>query len=90
MIRDQQPAVEPEILALQALAWTIGQTALPERLLALTGMDAADLRARASERAVLAAVLGFLESNEPDLIACADALGVTAGQLVDARMKLDL
>lgn len=89
MIRRQQPAVEPEILALQALAWTIGQDELPDRLLALTGLDATDLRARAGEPAVLAALLGFLESHEPDLIACAAAMGVTANQLVDARMKLE-
>jgi Protein of unknown function (DUF3572) len=89
MIRHQQPAVEPDILALRALAWTIGQEGLPDRLLSLTGLDATDLRARASEPAVLVALIGFLESHEPDLIACATALGVTANQLVDARRKLE-
>ena len=89
MIRNQQPAVEPEILALQALTWTIGQTALRDRLLALTGLEVADLRARAGDPAVLAAVIGFLESHTPDLVACADALGVSADQLVNARMELD-
>lgn len=89
MIRHQQPSVEPETMALQALAWTLGQDDLPARLLALTGLDADDLRTRAAEPAVLAALVGFLESHEPDLIACAAALGVTPGQLTDARMKLE-
>lgn len=89
MIRDQQPAVEPAILALKALAWTLAQDALPDRLLALTGLDAADLRARAGDPEVLAAILRFLESHEPDLIACAAALHVTAKQLVNARMTLE-
>jgi hypothetical protein len=45
------------------------------RLLALTGLTPDDLRARLGERSVLAAILGFLEAHEPDLVACAEALG---------------
>ena len=48
--------------ALQALAWTLGDPARAERLLALTGLDPAELRARAGEPAVLAAALAFLET----------------------------
>ncbi|MGJ3628682.1 DUF3572 family protein [Sphingomonas sp. MMS24-JH45] len=38
---------------------------------------------------MLAAVLGFLEGHEPDLVACADALGTTPAALVRARHELD-
>jgi hypothetical protein len=38
---------------------------------------------------VLAAILGFLEAHEPDLLACADALGVKPAQLVEARRRLE-
>jgi hypothetical protein len=55
----------------------------------VTGLDAAGLRARAGEPALLAAALGFLEAHEPDLIACADALGVRPAQLVAARAALE-
>jgi hypothetical protein len=41
------------------------------------------------EPAVLAAVLGFLEAYEPDLIACAEALGMPPQALVDAREALE-
>jgi hypothetical protein len=76
-------------LALSALAWTLGEPARAERLLGVTGLDAPGLRARAGEPALLAAVLGFLEAHEPDLIACAEALGVTPEMLVSARGRLE-
>ncbi len=75
--------------ALQALAWTLAEPARAERLLALTGLDPAELRARAAEPAVLAAALAFLESHEPDLVACADALGMAPATLVAARGELE-
>lgn len=78
-----------EAIGLRALAWTLGDSARAERLLALTGLDPAGLRARAGEPALLAATLGFLESYEPDLIACAEALEETPGALVAARQKLE-
>ncbi len=79
----------PEALALQALVWTLGDDARAERLLALTGLDVPTLRAQAGEPATLAAVLGFLESHEPDLVACADAVGVPPAALVAARNILE-
>ena len=82
-------AANDEATALQALAWTLGDPARADRLLALTGLDPAGLRARAGEPAMLAAVLGFLEGHEADLVACADALGVVPAALVAARARLD-
>jgi hypothetical protein len=78
-----------EAIGLRALAWTLGDSVRAERLLALTGLDPAGLRARAGEPALLAATLGFLESYEPDLIACAEALEETPAALVAARQKLE-
>jgi hypothetical protein len=76
-------------LALSALAWTLADEARAERLLALTGLSGADLRERLAEAGVLAAVLGFLEAYEPDLVACAEALAVDPGALIDARRRLE-
>ncbi len=76
-------------LALRALAWSLGEDDRARRLLDLTGLEPADLRARAGEPAVLASVLGFLEAYEPDLLACADALGVRPEALVAARERLE-
>jgi hypothetical protein len=76
-------------LALEALVWTLGEPARANRLLDTTGLDPAELRARAGEPALLAATLGFLEAYEPDLIACADALAVKPSELVAARAALE-
>jgi hypothetical protein len=77
------------ILALSALAWTLADQPRAERLLSLTGLDADELRARAGEPALLAAVLGFLASHEPDLLACADALDVAPEALITAQQELE-
>ena len=74
-----------DALALAALAWTLEEPARAARLLGVTGLDAGGLRARAGEPALLAATLAFLEAHEPDLLACAAALGVRPVELVAAR-----
>ena len=76
-------------LALGALAWALSDAARAQRLLDLTGLSPHDLRARAADPDVLAAVLGFIEAHEPDLIACADATGTTPAALVAARHALE-
>lgn len=76
-------------LALSALAWTLADQPRAERLLALTGLDADTLRTRAGDPALLAAVLGFLASHEPDLLACADALDIAPEALIAAQQELE-
>jgi hypothetical protein len=80
---------DDEALALGALGWTLSEDARAERLLALTGLTVAGLREQLEDRAFLAAVLRFLEGHEPDLVACADELGVAPARLVAAREALD-
>ena len=81
--------LDPQTLALLALAWSLEDARRADRLLALTGLTTNDLRARAGEPALGAAVLGFLESHEPDLLACAESLGVKPDALVAARRELE-
>jgi adenine/guanine phosphoribosyltransferase-like PRPP-binding protein len=76
-------------LALTALGWTLADQPRAERLIALTGLTPADLRSRADDRTMLAAVIGFLEAHEPDLIACAEALGIAPARLVAVRGELE-
>jgi hypothetical protein len=80
---------DADVLGLQALVWTIGEPDRADRLIAVTGLDPDDLRARAGEPSVLAAVIGYLESHEPDLVACATALAVPPQALVGARHALE-
>lgn len=83
------PETNAEALALAALVWTLNEPARADRLLSVTGLTADDLRARAGDRALLSAVLAFLEAHEPDLIACAAALEVKPLILVETRRMLD-
>ena len=80
---------DPMTIALRALVWTLAAPDRADRMLALTGLAVDDLRARAGEPALLAAVLGFLEAYEPDLIACAEELEVRPEALVAARAQLE-
>ena len=87
MIREQTN--DAEAVGLRALGWTLSDDARAERLLALTGLTPETLRARVGERSLLAAMLRFLEDHEPDLVACAEALGLTPLELVEARRSLE-
>jgi len=80
---------DPAMLALRALVWTLAEPARALRLLDVTGLTPADLKASAGDPATLSALLGFLENHEPDLIACAEGIGVTPAALVAAHRELD-
>ncbi|CAN5339450.1 hypothetical protein BH09PSE3_BH09PSE3_04410 [soil metagenome] len=75
-------------VALSALVWILQDEDRADRLLALTGLDADGIRSRISDPTLMEAVLGYLESHEPDLIACANTLDVPPSALVLARERL--
>jgi len=79
---------DPYTLALLALGWLLSDERRADRLLSLTGLSAEGLRQGVGDPAVLDAVLGFLESHEPDLVACAEAIGASPSDLVNARRTL--
>ena len=80
---------DPVILALAALAATLGDDRRAQRFIDLTGIGTDELRLRAGEHALLAALLRFLEAYEPDLMSVAEALGVPPASLVEARRQLE-
>ena len=80
---------DAETLALSALAATLTDERRARRFLDLSGIDTEELRLRAAETALLAALLRFLEAHEPDLIDVADAIGVKPAELVAAREELE-
>lgn len=63
--------------ALAALGWVLSEDTRAQRFLALTGFAPEDLRARIADPEVHDAVRLFLEGHQPDLIACAEAIGVS-------------
>ena len=80
---------DPVAVALAALAATLGDDRRARRFLDLTGIGTDELKRRAADPALLAALIGFLEAHEPDLIAVAEAIGVDPSALSAARRGLD-
>lgn len=80
---------DAETLALSALAATLTDERRAQRFLDLSGIDTENLRRRAAEPALLAALLRFLEAHEPDLIDVAGAIGVKPEELIVAREELE-
>ena len=76
-------------MAFQELAWALTDETRADRLLSLTGLTPEGLRAGINDRGTQAAILAFLEAHEPDLVACADMIGVTPQALVAARQELE-
>lgn len=77
------------VTALSALGWIVQEPARADRLLALTGLSPESLREGVGNPSILAALLQYLEAYEPDLIACAEALGIEPLALVRARTTLE-
>lgn len=80
---------DPVALALAALGATVADPRRAQRLLDLTGIGAEELRVRATDPALLAAVIAFLEAHEPDMMAVAQEIGVGPGELAEARRMLE-
>jgi hypothetical protein len=83
------PPTDARAIALLALATALSDERRARRFLDLTGIGTDELRARAAEPALLAALLRFLEAHEPDLVAVAEAMDVKPGALVAARRELE-
>lgn len=83
-MRDEDAAI-----ALGALGWILADEPRAERLLGMTGLTPDGLRATLGEPATLAAILGFLVAHEPDLVACADALGLEPQIIAAAAQRLE-
>ncbi|MCH8616774.1 DUF3572 domain-containing protein [Sphingomonas sp. SM33] len=80
---------DAEALALSALAATFTDERRAQRFLDLSGIGTDELRERASDPDLLAALLRFLEGHEPDLLNVAEAIGVKPQELVAAREELE-
>ena len=79
---------DPFVTGLQLLAHVVADADLGARFLALTGLTADDLRQRAADAGVLAALIDFVAARETDLVAAADALGVAPAVIIAAGQAL--
>lgn len=79
---------QAEAVAIQALAFIASDPQLLPRFLALTGIEAADIRHAAQEPGFLAGVLQFILAHEPTLLAFSDASGIAPQAVADAHQNL--
>ena len=84
-----RPTIDAEALALSALATTLTDERRAQRFLDLSGIETDELRRRAANPVLLAALIRFLEAHEPDLIDVAETIGVSPRELVAAREELE-
>ena len=80
---------DPHALALAALAATLTDQRRAQRFLDLTGIGTDELRLRAGQPSLLAALIAFLEAHEPDLLSVSEQIGVRADELAAARRQLE-
>ena len=69
---------------MRALGWVLSDAPRADRFLALTGLTPDTLRDGLGDPAVLGAVVEFLAGHEADLVAAAEALDISPGQIVAA------
>jgi hypothetical protein len=73
-------SVTPELadeIAVKILAWLSGQDDLMSRFLAMTGIEARDIRRAAGEPGFFGGLTGFLMNHEPTLMAFSAESGVS-------------
>ncbi len=79
---------EAEILALKALSWVATLEGALQQFAAHTGIEIDDLRQRAGDPELLAALLDFLLSHDALAMGFCEEVGIGSRQLHDARRRL--
>lgn len=77
-----------EVVALQALGWLVDDEDMCGVFLGASGLSEADLRSRADQPDLLAAVLDFLMMNDAWIMAFCDATGLDYDRVRLARAAL--
>ncbi|MVA98935.1 DUF3572 family protein [Nitratireductor sp. CAU 1489] len=77
-----------EALAIQALGFVAADPVLLPRFLALTGIEATDIRRAAAEPGFLAGVLTFILAHEPTLTAFCEARDIDPAAVGRAQRAL--
>lgn len=70
------PAADPQETAIAVLGWLAGEPEMLSRFLALSGMDAGEVRKAVNDPAFLSGMLDFLMNHEPTLMAFCQASGI--------------
>ena len=88
MVKSHGSGQDPEVIGLAALGFLAAEPERLVRFLALTGVTLEDLRRRAGEPSLLAAVLDHLLGDESLLFIFAEAEALHPAEIAAARRKL--
>ncbi|MGD9912833.1 MAG: DUF3572 domain-containing protein [Rhizobiaceae bacterium] len=88
MIKQTSTRADGEAMAITALGFVAADPALLPRFLAITGIEAQQIRQAAREPGFLAGVLDFVLAHEPTLLAFAETTGNRADAVMAARRAL--
>jgi hypothetical protein len=86
--RSEDSVKDASGIALNALAWVLSDDARAQRFLGLTGLTPDSLRTALGDPETHRAVLDFLCSHEPDLVAAAESLDLKPAELAAARDRI--
>ena len=87
-MKSHPPAQDPEVIGLAALGFLAGEPDRLMRFLSLTGLALEDLRERAGEPRLLAAVLDHLLGDESLLFLFAESEALHPADVAAARRRL--
>ncbi|WP_173931592.1 DUF3572 domain-containing protein [Chelativorans sp. Marseille-P2723] len=79
---------EAEAIGVRALGFIASDPQLLPRFLAITGIEAGEIRRAANEPGFLAGVLQFVLAHEPTLLAFSEAAGVEPPDVAAAHRQL--
>lgn len=79
-----------EAIAIEALQFIAADPPLLSRFLALTGIEAHQVRRAAAEPGFLAGVMQFILAHEPTLVSFCEETGTAPGSLAKALQALPL
>jgi hypothetical protein len=85
---DSMHKADAETIAISALAFVASDPQLLPRFLALTGIEATQVRQAAAEPGFLAGVLDFILAHEPTLMRFAEETGTDPAAAAAARRAL--
>lgn len=90
MQSNQSSREAAEALAVQALGFVASDPELLPRFLAITGIEAQQIRRAAMEPGFLAGVLQFILAHEPTLLRFSQEAGIAPGEVGRAARALPL
>lgn len=87
-MREQLSTTDPQETAVTILAWLANEPDMLSRFLALSGVQADQIRTAATDPGFLAGLLDFMMAHEPSLMSFCEATGTKPETVAEAWHKL--